>query len=89
MGGGTGGGGVFGMLRRFEVLDVSRNSLSGSIEFQNCSALSMLVHSYTFDPYQDVNSSRGDYLLDQLSSANEDFNFLQGGIPMEVMTLQT
>ncbi|EEF34756.1 LRR receptor-like serine/threonine-protein kinase RPK2 [Ricinus communis] len=78
-----------GMLRKLEVLDVSRNSLSGSIPFElgNCSALSVLVLSNIIDPYQGVNSSRGDYLLDQLNSANEDFNFFQGGIPMEIMNL--
>nr|AMM43072.1 LRR-RLK [Vernicia montana] len=78
-----------GMLGKLEVLDVSRNSLSGSIpsELGNCSGLSVLVLSNLFDPYQDVNSSRGDYLLDQLSSANEDFNFFEGGIPVEIMTL--
>ncbi|XP_065855226.1 LRR receptor-like serine/threonine-protein kinase RPK2 [Euphorbia lathyris] len=77
----------FGMLGKLEVLDVSRNSLSGSIprELGNCSALSVLVLSNSFDPYQDVNNSRGDYLLDQ--TANEDFNFFQGGIPLEIMTL--
>ncbi|WCJ25582.1 receptor-like protein kinase 2 [Euphorbia peplus] len=77
----------FGMLGKLEVLDVSRNSLSGSIprELGNCSALSVLVLSNSFDPYRDVNNSRGDYLLDQ--TANEDFNFFQGGIPVEIMTL--
>ncbi|KDP27247.1 hypothetical protein JCGZ_19946 [Jatropha curcas] len=78
-----------GRLGKLEVLDVSRNSLSGPIppELGNCSVLSVLVLSNLFDPYKDVNSSRGDYLLDQLSSANEDFNFFQGGIPKEIMSL--
>lgn len=74
-----------GMLGKLEVLDVSRNSLSGSIprELGNCSELSVLVLSNLFDPYQDVNDSRGDYL----SSVNVDFNFFQGQIPMEIMAL--
>ncbi|XP_050226269.1 LRR receptor-like serine/threonine-protein kinase RPK2 [Mercurialis annua] len=78
-----------GSLENLEVLDVSRNSLSGTIprELGNCSALSVLVLSNMFDPYQDVNSSRGDYLRDELSFANEDFNFFQGGIPVEIMNL--
>ncbi|KAJ9147524.1 hypothetical protein P3X46_029676 [Hevea brasiliensis] len=78
-----------GMLGKLEVLDVSRNSLSGSVprELGNCSGLSVLVLSNFFDPYQNVNSSRGDYLLDQSSSANEDFNFFQGKIPAEIATL--
>ncbi|KAG8662364.1 LRR receptor-like serine/threonine-protein kinase RPK2 [Manihot esculenta] len=78
-----------GMLRKLEVLDVSRNSLSGSIphELGNCSGLSVLVLSNVFDPYQDVNSYRRDHLSDQLSSANEDFNFFHGEIPVEIATL--
>ncbi|KAJ6866977.1 LRR receptor-like serine/threonine-protein kinase RPK2 [Populus alba x Populus x berolinensis] len=78
-----------GKLGKLEVLDVSRNSLSGSVppELGNCSALSVLVLSNMFDPYQDVNGTRGTGLLDHLSSVNEDFNFFQGGIPADVMTL--
>ncbi|KAJ6707524.1 LEUCINE-RICH REPEAT RECEPTOR-LIKE PROTEIN KINASE FAMILY PROTEIN-RELATED [Salix viminalis] len=76
-------------LGKLEVLDVSRNSLSGSVppELGNCSALSVLVLSNMFDPYQDVNGMRGDSLLDHSISVNEDFNFFQGDIPADVLTL--
>ncbi|CAK7355712.1 unnamed protein product [Dovyalis caffra] len=78
-----------GKLGKLEVLDVSRNSLSGSVppELGNCSALSVLVLSNMFDPYQDVNGTRGHSLLDRLSSVNEDFNFFQGDIPADVLNL--
>ncbi|KAJ6369862.1 hypothetical protein OIU76_028171 [Salix suchowensis] len=78
-----------GKLGKLEVLDVSRNSLSGSVppELGNCSVLSVLVLSNTFDPYQDANGMKGDGLLDHLSSVNEDFNFFQGDIPTNIVTL--
>ncbi|KAL3597043.1 hypothetical protein D5086_008680 [Populus alba] len=78
-----------GKLGKLEVLDVSRNSLSGSVppELGNCSALSVLVLSNMFDPYQDFNGTRGDSLLDHSISMNEDFNFFQGDMPADVLTL--
>ncbi|KAI5591790.1 hypothetical protein BDE02_04G107100 [Populus trichocarpa] len=78
-----------GKLGKLEVLDVSRNSLSGPVppELGNCSALSVLVLSNMFDPYQDFNGTRGDSSLDHSISVNEDFNFFQGDMPADVLTL--
>ena len=66
-----------GKLGKLEVLDMSRNSLSGSVppKLGNCSSFSMLVLSNMFDPYQDANGMKGDGLLDHLSCVNEDFIF--------------
>ncbi|XVF16758.1 hypothetical protein REPUB_Repub10bG0059800 [Reevesia pubescens] len=72
-----------GQLQNLEVLDVSRNSLSGPIpvELRNCSGLTVLVLSNMFDPYQDLALAKGD------PSLNDDFNFYQGGIPDEITKL--
>uniref|UniRef100_A0A2P2M9E7 non-specific serine/threonine protein kinase n=1 Tax=Rhizophora mucronata TaxID=61149 RepID=A0A2P2M9E7_RHIMU len=78
-----------GWLGNLEVLDVSRNSLSGLIphELGNCSRLSVLVLTYGFNPNQEANSARGDYLFGELTSGDVDFNIFQGGIPGQIMAL--
>ena len=78
-----------GQLRSLEVLDVSRNSLSGPIppELGNCSQLSALVLSNLFDPLQDIYNTKGGSSSGQLISGNDDYNYFQGTIPVEITTL--
>lgn len=76
-----------GRLQMLEVLDVSRNSLSGSLPRQlgNCSALSVLVLSNMFNLLPSINTL-GDALRWR-SVINEDYNYFQGTIPVEITTL--
>lgn len=78
-----------GQLRNLEVLDVSRNSLSGSIPpaLGNCSQLSALVLSNLFDPLLNIKNMKGDSNSGQLVSGNDDYNYFQGTIPVEITTL--
>ncbi|XP_021805877.1 LRR receptor-like serine/threonine-protein kinase RPK2 [Prunus avium] len=78
-----------GRLQALEVLDVSRNSLSSSLprELGNCSELSVLVLSSMFNPLPRVNDTVADPLLEQLNSMNDDFNYFQGAMPVEITTL--
>ncbi|XP_077222789.1 receptor-like protein kinase 2 [Tasmannia lanceolata] len=73
-----------GRLQKLEVLDVSRNSLSGSIpaELGNCVELSVLVLSNLYDPMPLLDSFGG-----SSNASNDDYNYFQGGIPMNVTTL--
>ncbi|KAL6961178.1 LRR receptor-like serine/threonine-protein kinase rpk2 [Sarracenia purpurea var. burkii] len=78
-----------GHLTKLEVLDVSRNSLSGPIpaELGNCSELSVLIFSNLFDPHGNITTfSEIDSSLGQ-SSPNDEFNFFEGSIPLEITTL--
>ncbi|KAK7381250.1 hypothetical protein VNO78_33797 [Psophocarpus tetragonolobus] len=74
-----------GKLKSLEVLDVSRNTLSGSLprELGNCLELRVLVLSNLFDPRGDV--AAGD--MWKLSSVNEEVNYFEGAMPVEVFTL--
>ncbi|KAE8720402.1 LRR receptor-like serine/threonine-protein kinase RPK2 [Hibiscus syriacus] len=73
-----------GQLQNLEVLDVSRNSLSGPIpvELGNCSALTVLVLSNMLNPYDNLAMIKGD-----ANFVNDYFNFYQGGIPDEITKL--
>ncbi|XP_062151041.1 LRR receptor-like serine/threonine-protein kinase RPK2 [Alnus glutinosa] len=78
-----------GQLQKLQVLDVSRNSLSGLIPsaLGNCSELSVLVLSNLFDPHLRVNDTTRDSSREQVGTVNDDFNFLEGTIPVEITML--
>ena len=78
-----------GRLQKLQVLDVSRNSLSGSLpsELGNCSELAVLVLSNLFDPLPQVNNTKDDSLLEQKDPPNDEFNYFQGAIPVEIIML--
>ncbi|GLT75538.1 hypothetical protein SLA2020_472550 [Shorea laevis] len=78
-----------GQLQNLEVFDVSKNSLSGPIpaELGNCSGLTVLVLSNLFSPYDDVPIPTGDPSDWQSAHVNDDLNFYQGGIPVEITRL--
>lgn len=79
-----------GRLQALQVLDVSRNSLSGPLprELGNCSELSVLVLSSLFNPLPLVRVNyTDDSLSEQLSSMNDDFNYFQGSMPVEIIAL--
>ncbi|GLT36266.1 hypothetical protein SLA2020_106570 [Shorea laevis] len=80
-----------GRLQSLEVLDVSRNSLSGPIPavLGNCSRLSVLVLSNLFIPYDDLAIPRGDPSDEQSGSVNDEYNFYQGRIPVEITRLSS
>ncbi|KAK9116007.1 hypothetical protein Sjap_014954 [Stephania japonica] len=78
-----------GKLLNLRLLDVSRNSLSGPLpaELGKCAELSVLVLSSLYDPLKPI-VDVGDESYSQLSNAtNDDFNYFQGGIPVEITTL--
>ncbi|KAG5084923.1 hypothetical protein JHK82_052320 [Glycine max] len=77
--------GELGRLKSLEVLDVSRNTLSGSVprELGNCLELRVLVLSNLFDPRGDVDA--GD--LEKLGSVNDQLNYFEGAMPVEVLSL--
>ncbi|KAL9323528.1 hypothetical protein ACSQ67_008385 [Phaseolus vulgaris] len=76
--------GELGKLKRLEVLDVSRNTLSGSVPraLGNCSELSVLVLSNLFDVRGDAAGDFG-----KLGSVNDEVNYFEGSIPVEVFSL--
>lgn len=78
-----------GQLQKLQVLDVSRNSLSDLIpsELGKCSELSVLVLSNLFDPHPRVNDTNGDSSPEQGGTVNDDFNYFQGKIPVEITML--
>ncbi|KAK9272488.1 hypothetical protein L1049_002861 [Liquidambar formosana] len=78
-----------GRLRMLEVLDVSWNSLSGSIppELGNCTELSVLVLSNLFNPLPTINGKKGYSSVGPMSSTNDDYNYFEGSIPVEITTL--
>ncbi|KAM2143714.1 hypothetical protein ACFX1R_047477 [Malus domestica] len=78
-----------GWLQALEVLDVSRNTLSSSLprELGNCSQLSVLVLSSMFNPLPRGNDTVVDSLLEQSNAMNDDFNYFQGTMPVEITTL--
>ncbi|KAI3957752.1 hypothetical protein MKX01_007583 [Papaver californicum] len=79
-----------GKLENLQVLDVSRNSLSGSIpvDLGKCRELSVLILSNTFDPVGLLEYPMGGGSSFRLRSASEeDFNYYQGAIPLEITTL--
>ncbi|XP_068656395.1 LRR receptor-like serine/threonine-protein kinase RPK2 [Aristolochia californica] len=73
-----------GRLQKLQVLDLSRNSLSGPIapELGNCVELSVLILSNLFDPLP-----AGNLLQRSSTGANDDYNYFQGGIPVNVTAL--
>lgn len=76
-----------GKLGKLEVLDVSRNALSGPVppEIGNCLELSVLVLSNLFNPLPEVNNTIRD--TSQLISINEELNYYEGSMPVEITTL--
>ncbi|XP_059640604.1 LRR receptor-like serine/threonine-protein kinase RPK2 [Cornus florida] len=78
-----------GRLDKLEVLDVSRNSLSGLIppELGNCSELSVLVFSNLFDPLSNITNSERDSSFGHSISTKDEFNYFEGAILEEIMTL--
>ncbi|KAI3929848.1 hypothetical protein MKW98_004002 [Papaver atlanticum] len=79
-----------GRLENLQVLDVSRNSLSGSIpaDLGKCRELSVLILSNMFDPMGLLEYPRGGDSSFRLRAASEDdFNYFQGAIPVEITTL--
>lgn len=78
-----------GRLSMLEVLDVSRNSLSGSIPPQlgNCSELSILVLSNLWDPLPNAVNPEGNISLGQFASATPEYNYFEGTMPAEIITL--
>ncbi|MCL7049413.1 hypothetical protein MKW94_011111 [Papaver nudicaule] len=78
-----------GNLENLQVLDVSRNSLSGSIpaELGKCRELSILVLSNMYDPVGLLEYPRGDSLFRLRSASDDDFNYFQGAVPLEITTL--
>ncbi|KAK7340639.1 hypothetical protein VNO77_21348 [Canavalia gladiata] len=78
-----------GKLKKLEVLDVSRNTLGGSVphELGNCTELSVLVLSNLFNPLPDVNGTARDLWMEQLVSINDEYNYFEGQIPVEIMSL--
>jgi Leucine-rich repeat (LRR) protein len=76
-----------GQLQKLQVLDVSRNTLSDQIpsELGKCSELSVLVLSNLFDPHPRVNDTNGE--PEQAGPMNDDFNYFQGTIPVEITML--
>lgn len=81
--------GELGQLQNLEVLDVSRNSLSGPIppELGNCSQLSALMLTNLYDPLLNLNNMKGDSNSGQLVSGNDEYNYFQGTLPVEITTL--
>ncbi|KAK9106802.1 hypothetical protein Syun_022813 [Stephania yunnanensis] len=78
-----------GKLMNLKLLDVSRNSLSGPLpaDLGKCVELSVLVLSSAYDPLKPI-VDVGDVSYSQLSNAtDDDFNYFQGGIPVEITTL--
>ncbi|XP_068654081.1 LRR receptor-like serine/threonine-protein kinase RPK2 [Aristolochia californica] len=73
-----------GRLQKLQVLDLSRNSLSGPVapELGNCVELSVLILSNMFDPLPAGNS-----LQWSSTGANDDYNYFQGGIPVNITAL--
>ncbi|XP_077211324.1 LRR receptor-like serine/threonine-protein kinase RPK2 [Tasmannia lanceolata] len=73
-----------GRLKNLEVLDLSRNSLSGALpsELGNCVELSVLVLSNSYDPMPLADSTESSSI-----AANDDYNYFQGGIPINITTL--
>ena len=79
-----------GSLKSLEVLDVSRNTLSGPVprELGNCSELSVLVLSNLFDPTGGVASvAARDSPVGRLVTLNDEFNYFEGALPVEVALL--
>ncbi|KAI5665731.1 hypothetical protein M9H77_15584 [Catharanthus roseus] len=78
-----------GQLNQLEVLDLSRNSLSGAIPSQigNCSKLSILVLSNLWDPIPNISRSEGDGLSGKLAFTDDEYNFYEGTIPVEITKL--
>ncbi|KAD6795964.1 hypothetical protein R6Q59_020151 [Mikania micrantha] len=77
----------FGKLEALHVLDLSRNSLSGIIphELGSCLNLSILVLSNLLNPIPIVSDMNDN--LSQLGPEDE-FNYFEGTIPSEVITLK-
>ncbi|KAJ7976306.1 LRR receptor-like kinase family protein [Quillaja saponaria] len=73
-----------GQISELRILDVSRNSLTGRIpnELANCRNLSVLVLT---DLVDDANSGEESWL----GSSRGEFNAFDGGIPHEVLLLQS
>ncbi|KAI3813260.1 hypothetical protein L1987_17980 [Smallanthus sonchifolius] len=78
-----------GRLRMLQVLDVSRNSLSGQIprEIGNCTEMSVLVLSNLFNPIPNVGSSDGEFMQSELARSEEEYNYFQGKLPLEITAL--
>ncbi|KAJ0812680.1 putative protein kinase RLK-Pelle-LRR-XV family [Helianthus annuus] len=78
-----------GRLRMLQVLDVSRNSLSGPIPKQlgNCTEMSVLVFSNLFNPVPNVGDSDGDVMQTELARAEDEYNYFQGELPLEITNL--
>ncbi|KAK2986317.1 hypothetical protein RJ640_021886 [Escallonia rubra] len=78
-----------GQLSKLEVLDVSRNSISGSIPpaLGKCSELAVLVLSNLWNPLPITDKSAGDPPIGLLNSINDEYNYFEGGIPVEITTL--
>ncbi|XP_058081743.1 LRR receptor-like serine/threonine-protein kinase RPK2 [Magnolia sinica] len=74
-----------GRLQKLEVLDVSRNSLSGPVpaELGNCLELSVLVLSNLYNPLPPSVDSFGR----PSDVAYDDYNYYQGGIPVNITRL--
>ncbi|XP_027351718.1 LRR receptor-like serine/threonine-protein kinase RPK2 isoform X1 [Abrus precatorius] len=78
-----------GKLKKLEVLDVSRNTLGSSVprELGNCIDLSVLVLSNLFNPLPNVNGTGRDLGMEQLVSINDEYNYFEGPIAVEIMSL--
>ncbi|KAJ1435330.1 Serine/threonine-protein kinase, active site [Sesbania bispinosa] len=78
-----------GKLKKLELLDVSRNTLDGVVphELGNCTELSVLVLSNLFNPLRDVNGTARDSSLEQSASTTDEYNYFEGSIPEEIMSL--
>ncbi|XP_071701647.1 LRR receptor-like serine/threonine-protein kinase RPK2 [Rutidosis leptorrhynchoides] len=74
-----------GRLSSLQVLDVSRNSFSGPIPKQlgNCKELSILVFSNLFNPIPNI----GDAGQIETARSEEEYNYFQGVLPLEITSL--
>ncbi|KAL2344324.1 hypothetical protein Fmac_005609 [Flemingia macrophylla] len=70
-----------GTHKNLEVLDVSRNTISGFLpkELGSCLELAVLVLSNLFDPHGDV--------VGRLGGRNDEFNYFEKTILVEVLAL--
>ncbi|XP_039069291.1 LRR receptor-like serine/threonine-protein kinase RPK2 [Hibiscus syriacus] len=78
-----------GQLHELEILDVSRNKLSGLIlaELGNCVRLSVLVLSNLFDHVLSEQSSSEELSFRLPLATTDEHNRFQGSIPMTITTL--